>query len=124
MKFHDIVSMSFLGIRRQKTRTALSLIGVVIGSLMLLFALASRSGVQDAIMRVFSMNKQLRQIEVQRNWAFDENDIPEEELEVDGELDEALRWRIRQMLIRQWQREHGGESVGLTRERIEKIESL
>ena len=45
MKFTDIISMSLLAIRRQKTRTALSLIGVVIGSLMLLFALASRSGV-------------------------------------------------------------------------------
>lgn len=124
MKFLDIVSTALLGIRRQKTRTALSLIGVVIGSLMLLFALASRSGVQEAIMRVFSMNKQLRQIEVRRNWAFDEDAIPEEELEVDDELDEALRWRIRQMLIRQWQREHGSESVGLTRERIQKIEAL
>ncbi|QDT43639.1 ABC transporter permease YtrF precursor [Gimesia alba] len=124
MKFLDIVSMALLGIRRQKTRTALSLIGVVIGSLMLLFALASRSGVQEAIMRVFSMNKQLRQIEVQQNWAYAEDEIPEEELEVDDELDEALRWRIRQMLIRHWQFEHRSESIGLTRERIQKIESF
>lgn len=124
MKFLDIVSMALLAIRRQKTRTALSLIGVVIGSLMLLFALAARGGVQDAIMRVFSMSKRMRQIEVHQNWAFDEDDIPEEELVVDEALDEGFRSRIRQMLIRHWQSEHGGKSVGLTRERIEKIEAL
>lgn len=124
MKFTDIVSLSLLAIRRQKTRTALSLIGVVIGSLMLLFALASRSGVQDAITRVFSMSKQLRQIHVSPDWSVDENEIPAEELEVDRDLDEALRARLRKMLIRHWQFEHGSERIGLTRERIEKIEAL
>ncbi|EDL60336.1 ABC transporter permease [Gimesia maris] len=124
MKFTDIVSMSLLAIRRQKTRTALSLIGVVIGSLMLLFALASRSGVQEAVMRVFSMSKQLRQIHVTQNWSVDEKLIPAEELEVDRDLDEALRARLRKMLILHWQREHGGERIGLTQERIEKIESI
>ncbi|QDT92190.1 ABC transporter permease [Gimesia algae] len=124
MKFTDIVSMSFLAIRRQKSRTVLSLIGVVIGSLMLLFALASRSGVQDAITRVFSMSKQLRQIHVSPNWSVDESEIPEAELEVDRDLDESLRARLRKMLIRHWRFEHGSERVGLTRERIEIIEAL
>lgn len=124
MKFKDIISMALLGIQRQKTRTALSLIGVVVGSLMLLFALAARGGVQEAVMRVFSMNKQLREIMVSQNWSFDEKDIPEEELVVGGELDEAVRSRIRNMLIRHWQYEHQGKSIGLTRERIKKIESL
>lgn len=124
MKFQDIVSLSLLAIRRQKTRTALSLIGVVIGSLMLLFALASRSGVQEAIMRVFSMSKQLRQIHVSQNWSIDENKIPEAELKIDDELDEAMRARIRQMLIRHWQFEHRTESIGLTRERINEIEAF
>ena len=80
MKFPDMVSMSLLAIRRQKTRMVLSLVGVVIGSLMLLFALASRSGVQEAVMRVFSMSKQLRQIHVSQNWSTDEKAIPEEDL--------------------------------------------
>ncbi|WP_417376191.1 ABC transporter permease [Gimesia maris] len=124
MKFTDIISMSLLAIRRQKTRTALSLIGVVIGSLMLLFALASRSGVQEAVMRVFSMSKQLRQIHVTQNWSVDEKLIPAEELEVDRNLDEALRARLRKMLIRHWQFKHGGESIKLTRERIEEIEAF
>lgn len=124
MRFHDLVSMALLMIRQQKTRTALSLIGVVIGSLMLLFSLASRRGVQDAVARVFSMSKQMRQIEVWSRWGVDEAEIPEEELEVAGEVDEAMRSRIRGMLVRRWQNEHGGERVGLTRERIEKIEAI
>ncbi|QDV17423.1 Macrolide export ATP-binding/permease protein MacB [Gimesia panareensis] len=124
MKFHDLVSMSLLAIRRQKTRTALSLIGVVIGSLMLLFALASRSGVQEAVMRVFSMSKQLRQIHVSQNWSIDEEEIPEEELKIEGDIDEAMRARIRQMLIRHWQFEHRTKRIGLTRERINEIEAF
>ncbi|MBN71601.1 MAG: hypothetical protein CME32_20255 [Gimesia sp.] len=124
MKFPDMVSMSLLAIRRQKTRMVLSLVGVVIGSLMLLFALASRSGVQEAVMRVFSMSKQLRQIHVSQNWSTDEKAIPEEDLKVEGDLDEARRARIRRMLIRHWQFEHRSESVGLTRERINKIEAF
>ncbi|MHC4406990.1 MAG: ABC transporter permease, partial [Planctomycetota bacterium] len=124
MRFPDVVSMALLMIRQQKTRAALSLIGVVIGSIMLLFSLASRRGVQDAVARVFSMSKEMRQIEVSWRWDVDEEEIPEEELEVDGEMDEAMRSRIREMLVRRWQMEHGGERVGLTRERIEQIESL
>ncbi len=124
MNFYDIVSMALLAIRRQKTRAALSLIGVVIGSLMLLFALASRRGVQDAVTRVFSMSKQMRQIEVHQNWMPKEVEIPEEKLEVDGDLDEDFRARIRQLLIHHWQFEQGSEIVSLTRERIAKIEAL
>jgi len=128
MRFYDAVAMALLAIRRQKSRMALSLIGVVIGSLMLLFSLASRSGVQDAVARVFSMSKEMRRIEVHRKWGYDEDDIPEEELKVDGDFDEAMRSRIRKMLAAQWQDErrdeYGGERVGLTRERIEKIEAI
>ncbi len=124
MRFHDVVAMALLMIRQQKTRTALSLIGVVIGSLMLLFSLASRRGVQDAVARVFSMSKEMRQIEVYTSWDFAEQEVPEEELEVHGEVDEAMRLRIREMLFRRWQFKHAGERVGLTRERIESIESL
>ena len=124
MKFQDMASMALLMIRRQKTRAALSLIGVVIGSLMLLFSLASRRGVQDAVARVFSMSDRMRQITVRSKWNFDEEEIPAEELEVDGDLDEAMRLRIREMLVRQWQIEHHGEDVSLTYERIEKIEAL
>lgn len=124
MRYHDVVSMALLMIRQQKTRTALSLVGVVIGSLLLLFSLASRRGVQDAVARVFSMSKEMRQIQVWSRWGVDEEDIPEEELKVDGEMDEAMRSRIREMLVRRWQNEHGGERVGLTRERIERIEAI
>jgi len=116
--------MALLMIRQQKTRTVLSLIGVVIGSLLLLFSLASRRGVQDAVARVFSMSKEMRQIQVWSRWGVDREDIPEEELKVDGEMDEAMRSRIREMLVRRWQNEHGGERVGLTRERIERIEAI
>ena len=74
MKFHDVLSTALLMLRRQKTRTAISLVGVVIGSLMLLFSLASRRGIQDAVARVFSMNKEMRQIEVSSRWGVDEED--------------------------------------------------
>jgi len=124
MRFHDMVSMALLTIRRQKTRTALSLIGVVIGSLMLLFSLAARSGVQDAVERVFSMSDRMRQIGVFSDWGSDEEEIPEEELEVDGDLDETMRLRIREMLERRWKQKHRGARVGLTPERIEKIEAF
>jgi len=124
MRFRDVVSMAMLAIRRQKARAAMSLIGVVIGSTMLLFSLSARGGVQDAVSRVFSMSKEMRQIHVSPQWGFDEEDIPEEELKVEGEMNHAMRSRIRKMLARQWQSEHRREQVGLPRERIEQLEAI
>ena len=121
MRFQDLLT-AWLAIRQQKTRTALSLVGIVVGSILLLFGLAARRGVQDAVARVFSMNERMRIISTYPNWEFDEREIPPEELEVDGVLDEAMRSRIRAMLVHQWER--GTEMVQLTQERIEKIEAL
>jgi putative ABC transport system permease protein len=124
MRIRDFVSMALLTISRQKTRTALSLIGIVIGSLLLLFSLAARRGVQDAVARVFSMRREMRQISVHPRWSLDDSKAPEAELRVNGDMDDGMRSRIRAMLLRQWRMQNSTGHVALTEERIAGIAAL
>ena len=124
MRAADIVSMALVSLWQQRGRTLLTLIGVVIGSLILLFSLAARRGVKEAVVRVFSQGDELRRIEIFPNYYPPEEEIPREALEPQGPLDPAKRERIRRMLARQWQREHQRERRGITRERLIELESI
>lgn len=124
MRIRDFAASGLLTIRQQKGRTTLSLVGVIIGALLLLFSLAARRGVQDAVSRVFGMEDALRQISVSQKWDFDESDIPTTELQVAGDVDDAMRARIRAMLVRRWRMENSRGPVTLTGERIEQIAAL
>jgi len=124
MTIRDLVASGLLTIRQQKSRTALSLIGVIIGALLLLFSLAARRGVQDAVESVFGRGDVLRRISVSPKWDLDEGDIPAEELQVVGDMDDAMRARMRAMLVRRWRMQSSSGPVMLTGERIQKIEGL
>lgn len=126
MRWDDIFRTAWLTIRQQRGRTALSLVGVVIGSLILIFSLAAQSSVSDAVMRVFSMGDQLRRISISQGYGgqVDEEDIPAEEIEVKGKMSAEKRRRIRQMLISQWQGANQRERTIITQERLDEIRSL
>lgn len=124
MRFADVFWIALSAPRQQPGRTALSLIGVVVGSLMLIFSLAAQRGIKEAVHRVFSMSDEMRRIEVWPNNLPPESEIPREEIEVAGEMSEEKRTRIRQALIEKWQREHARNGGGITREQLRELESL
>lgn len=124
MHVHDIAGMALLTVRQQRARAALSLVGVVIGSLVMVISFSARQGVHDAVARVFSGADQLRRIEIRPSYSPNEDEIPADELEVQGEMSEAKRKRIRKMLVSRWRNKNFQAVTGLTAEKIAHIEAL
>jgi putative ABC transport system permease protein len=116
--------MALTSLWQQPGRTLLTLVGVIIGSLILLFSLAARRGVQEAVVRVFSQSDELRRIEIWPTNYPPDDEIPRAELEPQGQMSPAKRERIRRMLVRHWQQEHQRERRGITRERLTELESM
>ena len=106
MRFADVFWMASSATRQQPGRTILSVIGVVVGSLMLVNSLAAQRGIKEAVLRVFSASDEMRRIEVWPGNQTPECEIPPKEIEVAGEMTAEKRARIRKALIDKWQREH------------------
>ena len=124
MRFADVFWMASSAIRQQPGRTILSVIGVVVGSVMLVFSLAAQRGIKEAVLRVFSESDEMRRIEIWPDNKTPESEIPPEEIEVAGEMPAEKRARIRKALIEKWQQDHYQSSVGITRERLRELESM
>jgi putative ABC transport system permease protein len=124
MTLVDVVCMALVTLWQQRGRTLLTLVGVVVGSLILLFSLAARRGVQEAVVRVFSESDELRHIEIWPQYNAPEDEVPLEAVKPQGEMSAARRKRIRKMLIRQWQQDHQRERTGITRERLNELIAL
>src|SRR5687768_10001080 len=124
MRFADVLLMALTASRQQPGRTAMSVIGVVIASLILVFSLAAQRGINEAVVRVFSTSDEMRRIGV---WPLNEppeSEIPPEEIEVAGQMSEEKRTRIRDALIEKWQREHRRYDHGITRDALRQLESI
>jgi putative ABC transport system permease protein len=124
MRPADIAAMALASLWQQRGRTLLTLVGVIVGCLILLFSLAARSGVQQAVVRVFSRSDELRRIEIWPSYYPPKEEAPLKEVEPQGQMSPAKRERIRRLLIRQWQHEHQREWRGITAERLTELESI
>jgi putative ABC transport system permease protein len=124
MRLADVFWMAVSATRQQPGRTLLSLIGVVVGSLILVFSLAAQRGIKDAVVRVFSDSDEMRRIEV---WATNqppESEVPPEEVKVAGQMSDEKRARIRKALVEKWQRENVRNDGGITRKRLGELASI
>ena len=107
---------------QQKTRTLLTMLGVVLGTFILIVSVSLGRGVQQAVLREFSRHEQLRKIEVWPGYKPTESEIPAEELAVKGDMSDDKRERIRQTIIRRWNWSHLRRSrAPLNKERIEAL---
>jgi putative ABC transport system permease protein len=105
MRLADLVRLAFAALWQQKTRTALTMLGVTLGACMLTFSLSIGQGVQDALNRQFHAHNDLRHIQVyggRGGQTETEAGIPAEAIEVKGQMSEVKRERIRKMLVQQW----------------------
>lgn len=125
MRFTDLVALAFSALRQQKVRTALTLLGVIIGTFVLLLSLSVGQGVRTAINKEWHRNDQLRRIHVHPIWRVQPEDIPAEELVIKGEMSAARRERLRQAIAQRWrgQTKHDSQK-SLTPERLQEMETI
>jgi putative ABC transport system permease protein len=117
--------MALSTLARQKTRTALTILGVVIGSLALTLSLALSCGLNDNVLREFTRYDQFRQIAVSPKSITREADIPPSELQIEGDMSDAKRERIRIGLINRWSATHPRRSSkALTRDQVNTLRGL
>jgi putative ABC transport system permease protein len=125
VRFADIVGLAFSALYQQKARTALTTLGVVIGSFVLLLSLSIGQGVRAVITEEWRRTDQLRRINVRPNYRPFAENIPAEEITVKGEMSDDRRERLRQALIRHWQGVPKQDTVKrLTSERLKELSAI
>jgi putative ABC transport system permease protein len=121
----DLLLTSLGALFQQKVRTALTVLGIVIGTFVLVVCLSVGSGVREAALREFRRHDQLRQIVVHPGYGGGDVGIPPEELVIKGDMSDAKRERLRQSLIEHYNRRHARQpKVALTKERLEELARL
>ena len=128
MRTRDLIAFGLSALRRQKLRTALTLIGVTIGSATLVVSIAVGLGVQKTIDEQFSKETQLRSVTVfPSHEGIDESldGVPETITIIDGAMSEAKRERIRKLHVLRWKRENTRPAPKpLTADRIEQLRRI
>jgi putative ABC transport system permease protein len=121
----DLVRLALSALYQQKVRTALTTLGVVIGTFVLILSLSIGQGVQRLAMNEFRKHDQLRSILVWPAFRPQEEDVPPQELDIHGDMSEAKRERLRQAVIRRWRgRPKRDTAHGLTKERLRQLREI
>src|SRR5260370_39962740 len=95
MRMTDLLVLPLAALWQQKSRTALTTLGVVFASFVLAASLSINQGVQDTIERESHRRDVLRIITVQPDWNAAEEDLRIEEVEIAGAMDGGRRERLR-----------------------------
>lgn len=110
MRTRDLVFAGLSSLRRQKLRTTLTTLGVTIGIATLVASVAVGAGVRQIVEDGFRRERRLREITVYPGFDRPEKDefagIPSEALQVEGEMSDARRDRIRRKLASDWRVQH------------------
>jgi putative ABC transport system permease protein len=119
----DLWGLAFSAMRQQKVRTALTLIGVIVGTFALVLSLAVGRGIDRAIVNLFHEDDRLRQIVASTDYEVKAEDLPADRREPKGVMSDARRARIRKALERTWNGARR-KKVKLTLDAIRKIGSI
>ncbi len=125
MRFADVIRFALSALYQHKVRTGLTTLGVVIGTFVLVLSLAIGEGVQEAAVRQFRRDDQLRNVVVWSSWGKPEAQIPADKLQIKGKMSPAKRRRLREAVLEYWNRTAArGPQVALTDERVKKLAAL
>jgi putative ABC transport system permease protein len=105
----DLLFAGLSSLRRQKLRTALTILGVTIGIATLVASVSVGLGVRRIIEDGFKKQHRLREITVYAGYDRTSDEfagIPSDELRVEGDMSEARRDRLRRRLAREWRMRH------------------
>jgi putative ABC transport system permease protein len=98
MRPGDLLGLAFASLRQRKLRTSLTLLGVVIGTVLMLLTLSGGLGVSDAVANYYRGSERMRTIRVDVGQTPDPSGIPAVELELAGNMSDARRERLRKAL--------------------------
>jgi putative ABC transport system permease protein len=119
------MTLALSTLAQQKVRSALTTLGVVVGTLALTLSISLSRGLSENVLREFTRYDQFRQIAVWPNPSTEEADIPPSELQIQGDMSEAKRERIRTGLIHRWSAAHRHRpSNALTKDRLKTLRAL
>lgn len=126
MNFGDILAMAIHNLWQRRMRTLMNQAGVVIGCIVLLMTASGASSVKDAFQALFDSSEFARQVEVYQSYGFDSSTrVPEGAVEVEGEMDDDRRERIRESLERIWKSKNLQKtSFRITPEIVDQFERL
>ncbi len=118
----DVFGLALSALRQQKVRTALTTLGVTVGSLVLFLSLSIGLGVRDALIQQIRRHDDLRKVEIRGGYGKVEERIPPGEIEVKGEMSDAKRKRIHDRLVQHWIGRNGyPATTPLNVERLDEI---
>ena len=126
MRTRDLLSAAVGGLWRQKARTALTLLGVTVGTTALAYSLALGVGLTAFIENEFTAHREFWRVNVHPpNWGrgdLKEEDIPPDKIAVPDDLPADRRGRLRQRLVDDYKSQHRPKRVSLvTQEHIEQF---
>ncbi|MEQ8767795.1 MAG: FtsX-like permease family protein [Planctomycetota bacterium] len=122
MKLGDLFSFAFAGFSRRKGRTALTILGVTVGTLALMLIVSLGQGLRGQVTAVFSTGESLRQILVRPGNSRPDKSRREEEIE---DIEKNVAGELQERLIRAVQRRRGGpRAYGMVRLQPERLEEL
>jgi putative ABC transport system permease protein len=125
LRFTDLLRFALATLVQQKVRTLLTTLGVFLGTFVLVISVSIGTGLRERAMALFRQNDQLRKIEVRPEYFRSEEEVPQGELEVKGEMDDAKRKRLREALSRRWFMHHArAPRTPLSQERLAQIAAL
>src|SRR5262245_49299955 len=127
VRIPDLLLAGLSSLRRQKLRTTLTTLGVTIGIATLVASVSVGLGVRQIIEDGFKKQHRLREILVYPGFdrMSDEfKGVPEAALQVEGEMSDARRERIKRRLARDWRLKSAPPSPKpLTEERLQEFAS-
>ncbi len=121
MRTFDVLSLAITGLRQQKLRTLLTMLGVLFGSFVLAFTLSMRLGVQETIVREYTRHAGLRQIQIQPAYG---EAPPTEETEVKKGVPEDRQDRMRAHISRRTRRAGAAVATRLTQDKLKRLQEL
>jgi putative ABC transport system permease protein len=126
MRFLELVRFALGGLWRQKVRTMLTLVGVIVGTCALAFSLALGFGLRAFIDREFQSKDDFWRITVRiEHRPIGEGEVPPDKIAVQGTMSDERRERLREALT-QWylQETIRKPPVMLSPEKVAQIDAL
>ncbi len=126
MNFLQFLKFALHGLWRQKVRTALTLVGVTVGTCALAFSLALGLGLREFVEKEFKGRDDFWRVIVRADEPPpDESKIPSERVAVKGEMSDERRARLREALVDRYQSTRGPRMPKLlTPEKLDAIAKL
>jgi ABC-type antimicrobial peptide transport system permease subunit len=122
MKPTNLLAMALEGLSRKKSRNALTMLGIVIAILSLTLVISAGEGMNGFIDKELKQEHNMLQVAVHPGFGVDSGDIFAA-VEVEGEMDDAKRNRIRRAIINRTGPQHraGRKTKIITDEVIEEF---